>query len=905
MKKNYLLLLTFLVSILGFSQTSPEKNYKTNEIIVLLKPEAIASKTINLSSKRSAKELIGLEQFDKVSQKVKASEVKHTFKQNFKYPKKAKANNLDRYITVNIPENSNIESIMKEYQSLDNVELVEFSYIAELDIAPNDPLYDKQWGANNIGNTIIKSDGSRVGIAGSDMNLEAAWDIHTGENNSITVAVIDTGVDATHPEFRGRMVPGYDFAYNDDDPSDVNGHGTACAGLIAAQGNNGIGIAGVNWGAKIMPIKVFYDDLSGAGNIPGAISWAVNNGADVISMSLGTGNSTHLQDAVKYAYDSDVLIFASRGNNNNTTLRYPASYSTVIAVGALSPCNTRTSPTSCEGDTNWGSSYGGGQDSMDFLAPGIRIATTDIVGSNGYSLDEYFLGYGGTSAACPNAAGIGSLIKSLNPSLSVDQIRTIMRNTAVDIGSSGYDDETGFGRLDAAAALRAAGGTTEPTPTPTPTGCSTTISSYPYNQGFESGTGWTQVSTDDGDWSRTSGSTPSANTGPTSADEGSYYHFLEASTNGSTGEIGSNATAILESPCFNFSNKSSATFSFKNHMYGDNIGTLVVQVSSNEGQSWSQLWSNTGDQGNQWNTINVNLNDYIGNTVKIRIVGTTGSGWRSDIAIDDLSVTTGTNTPVGCSNVVIASDDFESGWGIWNDGGSDARRNVKHAPYSNGSYSIRLRDNTETSVMTTDNLNLSSFEEINISFSYYTRSMDNANEDFWLQISDDGGATFTTLEEWNLTDEFVNNTFYSDSVEITGDFSATTKFRFRCDASGNSDWVYIDDVEISGCTTGTNSASQDATIDDVTTTSTITASASEITEPNLADIKIYPNPVVNILRLTNITSKTNLILLNVNGQVVYSGTGVDKIDVSNLKSGIYILKVSNEFESKAHKILKN
>ncbi|WP_298777896.1 S8 family serine peptidase [uncultured Polaribacter sp.] len=902
MKKNYLLLLTFLVSILGFSQTSPEKNYKTNEIIVLLKPEAFANKTINLSSKRSAKELIGLEQFDKVSQKVKATEVNYTLKQSFKYPKKAKKLGLDRFVTIKISENSDIESIMKEYQSLDNVELVEPNYITKAEIAPNDPLYYRQWAANNTGNARLIDEGTTVGTPGADLNLEEAWDIHTGKtNNPVIIAILDTGVEGTHPEFSDRMVEGYNYIEGNTDTTDFHGHGTQCAGIAAADGNNGIGIAGVNWGAKIMPIKVLGDDGKGkTGSTANGIMFAVDNGADVISMSLSSSiQSTLTKNAIEYAYEANVPAFAARGNQNSTEARYPASNPRTIAVGALSPCNTRKSPTSCDGEEWWGSNYGGGPDAMDFLAPGVKIYTTYLQKDN--DLAQYKFNYNGTSAATPYAAGIASLMKSMDPSLSIDEIRTIMRNTAVDIGSSGYDDETGFGRLDAAAALRAVGGTTEPTPT----ACGTTISSYPYNQGFESGTGWTQVSTDDGDWSRTSGSTPSASTGPTEAAEGSYYHFLEASTNDSTGEIGSNATAILESPCFNLSNKSSATFSFKNHMYGDNIGTLVVQVSSNEGQSWSQLWSNTGDQGNQWNTINVNLNDYIGNTVKIRIVGTTGSGWRSDIAIDDLSVTTGTNTPVGCSNVVIASDDFESGWGIWNDGGSDARRNVKDAPYSNGSYSIRLRDNTETSVMTTDNLNLSSFEEINVSFSYYTRSMDNANEDFWLQISDDGGATFTTLEEWNLTDEFVNNTFYSFSVEITGDFSATTKFRFRCDASGNSDWVYIDDVEISGCTTGTNSASQDATIDDVTTTSTITATASEITEPNLADIKIYPNPVVNILRLTNITSKTNLILLNVNGQVVYSGTGVDKIDVSNLKSGIYILKVSNEFESKAHKILKN
>ena len=101
--------------------------------------------------------------------------------------------------------------------------------------------------------------------------------------------------------------------------------------------------------------------------------------------------------------------------------------------------------------------------------------------------------------------------------------------------------------------------------------------------------------------------------------------------------------------------------------------------------------------------------------------------------------------------------------------------------------------------MTTDILDLSDYEELTVDFSYYVRSFDNANEDFWLQISTDGGTTYTTSEEWNLGDEFNNNEFKSDQVIIPGPFTANTSLRFRCDASGNSDWVYIDDVLITGC----------------------------------------------------------------------------------------------------------
>ena len=148
--------------------------------------------------------------------------------------------------------------------------------------------------------------------------------------------------------------------------------------------------------------------------------------------------------------------------------------------------------------------------------------------------------------------------------------------------------------------------------------------------------------------------------------------------------------------------------------------------------------------------------------------------------------------------VTISSVNFEAGWDIWNDGGSDARRSSKDAAYANsGSYCIRLRDNTSTSDMTTDNLDLSTYSQIEVQFSYYCKSMDNSNEDFWLQISTDGGSSFNTIEEWNRDDEFLNNERHNETVDIPGiSLTSNTKLRFRCDASGNKDWVYIDDVII-------------------------------------------------------------------------------------------------------------
>lgn len=173
-----------------------------------------------------------------------------------------------------------------------------------------------------------------------------------------------------------------------------------------------------------------------------------------------------------------------------------------------------------------------------------------------------------------------------------------------------------------------------------PMTCSSTVSTLPHTRGFEAGFGWTQSIDDDGDWVRNSGTTPSSNTGPSAAAHRSYYLYLEASSIGNAGEIGNNATAMLESPCFDLSAYANVSLSIQYHMYGTEVGSLAVQAADSD-EGWTQVWSRSGNQGDEWNTAKIDLSDYAGGTVKLRIVGTTGSGWSSDIAIDRLRLTTG------------------------------------------------------------------------------------------------------------------------------------------------------------------------------------------------------------------------------------------------------------------------
>ena len=253
----------------------------------------------------------------------------------------------------------------------------------------------------------------------------------------------------------------------------------------------------------------------------------------------------------------------------------------------------------------------------------------------------------------------------------------------------------------------------------------------------------------------------------------------------------------------------------------------------------------------------------------------------------------------GCTYELIDFNNFDSGWGIWNDGGSDCRRNGRDAAYANsGTRCVRLRDNTATSTMTTDDLDLSSYDELTVDFNYITNSMDNANEDFWLQVSLDGGASFNTVEEWNLGDEFTNGTREFDNVVIDGPFTANTQLRFRCDASGNSDWVYIDDVEITGCSAATT----------LPAASTNIAPIMEITqERNPGNIVLYPNPGSDQIHLKFNGELNNVRIVSSTGHLIREINTVfsdQAISVADLHSGVYFILIEQDGEQNAKRFVK-
>lgn len=256
---------------------------------------------------------------------------------------------------MRLPKDVKVEEAVRNYRSDPNVEYAEPNYIVKTSAIPNDPGYSLQWGLNNTGQT--------GGTSGADIHAQAAWDVTKGSNN-IIIAVVDTGVAYDHPDLSGNMwvntaelnglpgvdddhngfiddIYGWDFINNDGYPVDYDQHGTHVAGIIAAKGNNGIGVSGVMWSARIMPLR--FLGVTGSGDVAKAaeaIEYAADNGARIINASWGGNDySITLYNAIEYARQKNVLVVAAAGNetmNNDIDAFYPASFNlaNIISVAA-------------------------------------------------------------------------------------------------------------------------------------------------------------------------------------------------------------------------------------------------------------------------------------------------------------------------------------------------------------------------------------------------------------------------------------------------------------------------------------------------------------------------------------------------------------------------------------------
>ena len=350
------------------------------------------------------------------------------------------------------------------------------------DCSVNDPRFNRQWA--------LKNDGSGVqgnGLIGADMEVEAAWAITTGSSD-INIVIVDSGIDTLHPELDGKLLPGYDAMGDSTNgyptPNyDSDGHGTSCAGIAAANTNNDLGVAGVCQDCKVIPLRVFnYEDLLGEIQpwsetefFLNAMGWQNTNDIDVSS------NSWAVPDILLGLYPgSDTLVNAvidevvangrgglgtpmlfSSGNDGitDTIPLWPARYEKTIAVGATSMCDEHKSQTSCDNENWWAGNWGEG---LDVSAPGVRVATIDMLGSNGFHMGDYYNSFNGTSAACPNAAGVMALMLSHTPTLPQWLARKSLALTCEKVGDYHYgvwkeagnwSYELGYGRVNALQAV--------------------------------------------------------------------------------------------------------------------------------------------------------------------------------------------------------------------------------------------------------------------------------------------------------------------------------------------------------------------------------------------------------------------------------------------------------------------
>ena len=275
----------------------------------------------------------------------------------------------------------------------------------------NDPLVSEQWGWYRI-------------------DVDKAYE--TGYRGSgVIVAVLDTGVDGDHPDISTNIIDGWNFVDNNDNVTDLDGHGTMVAGIIAAIANNGVGIAGVAPEVKIMPLKVLTSSGGNWIDLDRAIIRAADNGARVIVMSLGgkySPLSLATKAAIDYAYRKGCILVAAAGNDNTSEPFYPAAYDEVIAVSAIDQNDIKAH------FSNFG-------DYIDFCAPGVNIISTWKNGKYAYG--------SGTSFAAPYVAGVVALLLSKYPELSNEDVVATLRVYAEDLGEEGWDPYYGWGLINA------------------------------------------------------------------------------------------------------------------------------------------------------------------------------------------------------------------------------------------------------------------------------------------------------------------------------------------------------------------------------------------------------------------------------------------------------------------------
>lgn len=484
----------------------------------------------------------------------------------------------------------------------------------------------------------------------------------------------------------------------------------------------------------------------------------------------------------------------------------------------------------------------------------------------------------------------------------------------------------------------------------------TGISSFPYAESFESGMGlWTNASGDDIDWTRDSGGTPSGATGPAAGQDGSFYLFTEASTN-VTPPGSPNKIALLNSPCVDLTSLSGISLQFGYHMYGANMGTMEVLVSTNGGANYTSLWTKTGDLGNTWNQASVDLTAYAGTIIKLQFKGTTGSSYRSDMAIDNIKIqssavdTEAPSVPANLITNAITATSIDLSWSASTDNIGVSGYDIYQAttllstvtttsytvtglsPNTTYSFSVKAKDaagnisassNTISATTTNTSVNYCTSKGTNVSYEYIdyveiggitnSTAANAGYGDFTSLVGTIGYGTNTIIvsagfantayrEYWSVWIDYNQNGVFETTEQIVSNLSNSSdnqSFNFDVPStalSGNTRMrVSMKYSTAAGaCDTFTYGEVEDYTVN------INAASVSKINELSLSqdfnDLILYPNPVHKgvLFVKTKIQSNTSFKIVNYLGQVILQDKlSEDNINVGHLPNGMYMLEVDN------------
>lgn len=509
-----------------------------------------------------------------------------------------------------VPSGSNLTTMINSLKASPYVADAEANVIGDIVLTPNDPSWsstDNRWGYEKI-------------------LAHTAWDITQGSSDAI-IAILDTGIDPTHPEFSGRIVQGFDFVNNDTDPRDDHGHGTHVAGIAAAKGNNGIGMTGVCWECKIMPIKV-ANSQGGAdlAQFVNGVTWATSRGAKVISASLRWFQSpgTLERKAIQDARNKGVVVVVAAGNESKDACSYtPAGVTEAFTVGSTTSADARSS------FSNYGSC-------VDIAAPGSSIYSTlptydTSIGTKNYGAMS------GTSMATPFVSGLAGLIFSKNPSLTPAQVESYIQSNGTSIST----DQPIGKRINAYATLNAVSGGSGADPT-VALSASKTSGAAPLKIDFTatctvSGGSCTSFMWNFGDYSNSSTSSDKASY--TYRNPGTYTAKVIGMTSG--GKKGTASVTITVTAPDNPPSITSFTALPTSGVAPLSVNFTCIATDENTSTlKWLWNFGDTSQSATGQNTASYTFKNAGTYTVKCRVVD---SGGQSDEKSTTITVTSGGN----------------------------------------------------------------------------------------------------------------------------------------------------------------------------------------------------------------------------------------------------------------------